>query len=65
MKVFQRESGMDTLQLFYYPGMTSIVIKNGWNDSEEEFNISMSDWRAMNKALEAAHNGGQNDHKER
>lgn len=61
MKVFERGSGMNILEISYYPGMVEIIINNGWHDSSNTFNISLTEWRAMNKAVEAQHNGDNHD----
>lgn len=59
MDVFERKSGKDLLIVAYYPGMVEINILDGWHDFDNSFNVSLADWRAMNVAVEAAHNGGQ------
>lgn len=60
MKVFERDSGDDRLVVSYYPGMVSIDMLDDWHDLLKTFNVSMADWRAMNVAVEACHNGGYN-----
>ena len=60
-KVFERESGMDMLTLSYYPGMVELALEDEWRDVGISFNVSLADWRAMNKAVEAAHNGDNHD----
>ena len=57
-EVFVRRDGQAELKLSYYPGMVEILIIDHWNDTESYVNVNMADWRAMNVAIEKAHNGG-------
>lgn len=57
MKVYFQESGYNSLNVTYYPGMAELLVLDGWNDVEASFNISIKDWRALNVAIEACHNG--------
>ncbi len=58
MKAYEKNSGSyDKIEVSYYPGMVEILMTDNWNDLETHFNMSMSDWRALNVAVEAAHNG--------
>ena len=61
--LFTRGSIQDGIQLFYYPGVVSVVIFDEWNPRGREFSINLTDWRAMNNAVERAHGGIEDDQK--
>jgi len=57
MEAYRKKSGNDDLAVDYYPGMVSLLLTDGWNDSTYSFNMHIADWRAMNVAIEKCHNG--------
>ena len=61
MEAYKKESCGDYLMVEYFPGMATVTVLDHWHDQAASFNISIKDWRAMNVAVEAAHNGEHHD----
>lgn len=57
MKVFEKHDGYMTLNATYYPGMVELLIIDNWLEVSCSLNMSMTQWRAMNAAVDSAHNG--------
>lgn len=56
-KVYWQENGYHMLNVTYYPGMVELQVIDNFKDNDIIFNVSVAQWRAMNKAVESAHGG--------
>jgi len=57
LEAYRKRNGDDTLVVTYYPGMIELYTIDAWHEHKTAFNMHILDWRALNVAVEACHNG--------